>query len=65
MIARRGETFTRWWKPQGGRWQHSPRFHQDAFFKNLFEQEPRGPKCKHAGWTLHSYGNRHFVYQPS
>ena len=40
--------FTHWWKPQGGRWQHSPSFHPDAFFQNLFEREPSGPKCKYA-----------------
>jgi hypothetical protein len=64
-VLRRGETFTRWWKPQGGRWQHKPDFHQDAFFKGLFERPPRGPKCKHDGWTIHSHGNGRFVYQPN
>lgn len=64
-VLRRGETFTRWWKPQGGRWNHNPNFHQDAFFKNLFEREPRGPKCKHPDWTIHSHGNGRFVYHPN
>jgi hypothetical protein len=64
-VLRRGETFTRWWTPQGGRWQHAPHFHQDAFFRNLFERAPRGPRCKHEGWTIHSHGNGRFVYQPN
>jgi hypothetical protein len=64
-VLRRGETFTRWWKPQGGRWNHGPQFHEEAFFKNLLEREPRGPKCKHEGWTIHSHGNGRFVYHPN
>jgi len=63
-VLRQGETFTRWWRPQNGRWQHLEAYHQDPFFKNLFEQAPRGPKCKHQGWTIHSHGNGRFVYMP-
>jgi hypothetical protein len=64
-ILRQGETLTRWWAPQGGRWHHDAAYHQDAFFRRLFEQEPRGPKCKHAGWTVHTHGNGRFVYRPN
>ena len=27
-VLRQGETFTRWWKPQGGRWHHLPAYHK-------------------------------------
>src|SRR5262249_26542407 len=63
-VLRQGETFTRWWKPQDGRWLHSERYHAEPFFKQLIEQAPRGPKCKHPGWTIHTHGNGRFVYQP-
>ncbi len=65
FILRQGETFTRWWQPQNGRWHHLEAYHQDPFFKNLFEQLPRGPKCKHQGWTIHSHGNGRFLYRPN
>jgi hypothetical protein len=64
-VLRQGETFTRWYTPQGGRWLHGEHHHKEEFFRKLFEREPRGPKCKHAGWTIHSHGNGRFVYQPN
>lgn len=64
-VLRQGETFTRWWKPQGGRWHHVDTYNQSPFPKNLLEREPRGPKCKHSGWTVHTYGNGRFVYKPN
>ncbi|HUG94502.1 MAG TPA: hypothetical protein VML55_27035 [Planctomycetaceae bacterium] len=64
-ALRRGETFTRWWKPQGGRWLHHESFHKDDFFRQLIEREPRGPKGKHAGFSVHTYGNGRFVYRPN
>jgi hypothetical protein len=63
-VLRQGETFTRWYAPQGGRWHHIPTYHEAAFHKKLLERAPRGPKCKHEGWTVHTHGNGRFVYQP-
>lgn len=63
-VLRQGETFTRWWKPQGGRWLHLEEYNQQPSVRQLLEREPRGPKCKHPDWTIHTYGNGHFVYQP-
>jgi hypothetical protein len=63
-VLRQGETFTRWWTPQGGRWHHHAEYHSDDHFRRLFESEPRGPKCKHAGWSIHTHGNGRFVYRP-
>jgi hypothetical protein len=64
-VLRQGESFTRWWQPQGGRWHHGAHHHAEPFFRQLFERPPRGPKCKHAGWTVHTYGNGRFVYRPN
>src|SRR5262249_32923514 len=64
LLLHQGGRCTRWWRPQGGRWQHNERYHNDPFFNALFERAPRGPKCKHAGWTPHSHGNGRLVYQP-
>jgi hypothetical protein len=63
-VLRRGETFTRWWKPQGGRWNHHPSYAKKPFPRNIIEQEPRGPKCKHPSFTIHTHGNGRFVYSP-
>jgi hypothetical protein len=63
-VLRQGETFTRWWTPQGGRWNHHSEYHNDDHFRRLFERDPRGPKCKHDGWSTHTHGNGRFVYRP-
>jgi hypothetical protein len=63
-VLRQGETFTRWWTPQGGRWHHDADYHEDDYFRRLFEREPPGPKCKHDGWTVHTHGNGRFLYRP-
>jgi hypothetical protein len=63
-VLRQGETFTRFWTPQQGRWHHDEEYHTDEYFRGLFERAPRGPKCKHAGWSVHTHGNGRFVYEP-
>lgn len=65
FVLRRGEKFTRWWQPQGGRWLVSPDDAKDEARRKLLEQEPRGPKPKHAELTRHTYGNGQFVYEPN
>jgi hypothetical protein len=65
FVLRQGETLTRWWQPQDGRWHHVASYHEAPFHKQLLERSPRGPKCKHAAWTVHSHGNGRFVYQPN
>ncbi len=65
FVLRRGETFTRWWQPQGGRWLVGSDDAKDKFRKELLEREPRGPKSKHAEFTTHTHGNGRFVYQPN
>ena len=65
FVLRQGERFTRWWKPQGGRWNHHPSYVAKPFFRKLFERNPRGPKSKHASFTVHSHGNGRFLYKPN
>jgi alkylhydroperoxidase family enzyme len=65
FVLRRGERFQRWWQPQGGRWLVSPDDAKDPARRQLLEQEPRGPKSKHATFTRHSHGNGQFVYRPN
>ncbi len=65
FLLRQGETFTRWWKPQGGRWNHHPSYAQKPFPRNVIEREPRGPKCKHTSFTVHTHGNGRVIYSPN
>jgi hypothetical protein len=64
-VLRQGESFTRWWKPQGGRWNHHDAYNKAPFPRNLLEKSPRGPKCKHESFTIHTHGNGRFVYAPN
>jgi hypothetical protein len=63
-VLRQGETFRRWWTPQGGRWHHAEVYHQTPFMRNLIETEPRGPAPNHRHFTVHNYANGRFVYRP-
>lgn len=64
-VLRQGETFTRWWTPQGGRWHHAEVYHRRDWLKKLIESEPRGPKPNHRHFTVHNHGNGKFVYEPN
>jgi hypothetical protein len=63
-VLRRGETFTRWWQPQGDRWSEHESYHKDPQLRAILEREPRGPKCKHPSFSIHTHGNGRFVYAP-
>ena len=63
-VLRQGETFTRWWTPQGGRWNHRLEWNREAWLRQLIEQPPRGPKPNHREFSIHNYGNGRFVYRP-
>jgi len=63
-VLRQGETFTRWWQPQGRRWNQHESYLKDAHLKEILEREPAGPKCKHPSFTIHTHGNGRFVYAP-
>ncbi len=63
-VLRQGESFTRWWIPQGGRWTHPRDWNRVDWLRQLIEQEPRGPKPNHRHFTVHNYANGRFVYRP-
>lgn len=65
FVLRRGESLTRWWQPQGGRWLLAAADAKDKARRELLERDPRGPKSKHETFTKHTHGNGRFVYQPS
>ena len=64
-VLRQGETFTRWWTPQGGRWNHRLEWNREEWLRRLIEQPPRGPKPNHRDFTIHNHGNGKFVYRPN
>ncbi|HUU29810.1 MAG TPA: hypothetical protein VM123_18565 [archaeon] len=67
FVLRPGESMTRYWQPQGGRWHHpwlNPGGFDMAFLKRKFEQPPRGLKCKHDGWSKWTHGNVFYSYSP-
>ncbi|HVE40506.1 MAG TPA: hypothetical protein VNM14_11490 [Planctomycetota bacterium] len=63
-VLRRGETFTRWWAPQQDRWNEAESYHKEPHARAILEREPRGPKCKHPSFSIHTHGNGRFVYAP-
>ena len=64
FYLRSGESFTRFWTPQDGRWNHLPRYAKTKWIKNLIEQEPRGPKPNHREFSRWNHGNGLFDYHP-
>ncbi len=65
FVLRQGETLTRWWKPQGGRWHHPADYNRVDWLRQLIEAEPRGPKPNHRHFTVHNHANGRFVYAPN
>ncbi len=64
-VLRPGERFTRWWQPQGGRWQHLERYNKEPWLLKLLEMAPRGPKPNHRHFSIQNHGNGQFVYEPN
>lgn len=64
FLLRQGETLTRWWHPQGGRWHHDEVYHQNDWLRKLIEKPPRGPKPNHRHFTVHNHANGRFLYRP-
>jgi len=62
-VLRRGESFVRWWQPQQDRWNHHPSYHQGAKL-GILNRPPKGPKGKHASWSVYTHGNGRFIYRP-
>ncbi len=61
---RPGETFTRWWQPQGGRWNHRPEYNKKAWVRKLLLTKPIGMKPNHRHFTKWNHGNGLFHYAP-
>lgn len=61
---RQGETFTRWWHPQGGRWHHLATYNT-GFVRALLDQEPIGYKSNHPEFSVWTQGNGLWHYEPN
>ena len=64
FYLRQGESFTRWWTPQGGRWHHLPRYSQTKWVRELIETPPVGMKPNHREFTRWNHGNGLLHYAP-
>ncbi len=64
FCLRPGESFTRFWQPQGGRWHHLPKYNKIGWTKRLLLQRPVGMKPNHRDWTPWNHGNGLFHYAP-
>jgi len=65
FVLRRGERFTRWWRPQGGRWSHQKEDAHNAWWQRLITKEPYGAKGNHPRFSIWTHGNGLFDYAPS
>ena len=64
FYLRQGESFKRWWNPQGGRWNHLLRYNKTKWIKELIQTEPVGMKPNHRDFTRWNHGNGLFHYAP-
>ncbi|MCP4256491.1 MAG: hypothetical protein GY774_03070 [Planctomycetes bacterium] len=64
FFLRQGESFTRFWTPQGGRWNHLPRYNKSKWVNKLIREEPVGMKPNHREFTRWNHGNGLFQYAP-
>jgi hypothetical protein len=65
FYLRQGESFTRWWTPQGGRWNHLPRYSRTKWVRDLILTPPVGMKPNHRHFTRWNHGNGLFHYAPN
>jgi hypothetical protein len=65
FYLRQGESFTRWWTPQGGRWNHLPRYSREKWVRDLILTPPVGMKPNHRDFTRWNHGNGLFHYAPN
>ncbi len=61
---RKGESLTRWWRPQGGRWSHQEEDAETDFFRRLILKPPYGAKSNHPNFSVWTHGNGLFEYAP-
>jgi len=61
---RQGESLTRWWHPQGGRWHHSKKYNR-GFVRRLLRKKPIGFKSNHPDFSVWTQGNGLWHYAPN
>ena len=61
---RQGETLTRWWHPQGGRWHHNKKYNR-GFVRKLLLRKPLGYKSNHRDFSVWTQGNGLWHYAPN
>jgi len=64
-VLRKGESLTRWWRPQGGRWSHQDDDAENDWWKRLITKEPYGAKGNHPSFSVWTHGNGLFEYKPA
>ena len=64
VYLRQGESLTRWWAPQGGRWHHLPRYSREKWVRDLVLTPPVGMKPNHRDFSPWNHGNGLFHYAP-
>ena len=65
FSLRPGESLTRWWDDQTGRWNHRPEYNQYDWMKKLWAQKPLGMKPNHRDFTRWNHGGGLFQYKPN
>jgi len=61
---RQGETFTRWWRPQDGRWHHLDEYNT-GFVRKLLAKDPVGYKSNHPDFSVWTQGAGLWHYEPN
>jgi hypothetical protein len=61
-VLRPGESLTRWWRNQDGRWHHDPSY--TGWMRTLLEKEPRGIKPNNAEFSIWGVGSTLMRYTP-
>ncbi len=61
---RQGESLTRWWHPQGGRWHHIKSYNK-GFVRKLLLRKPLGYKSNHRDFSVWTQGNGLWHYAPN
>ncbi len=64
FYLRPGESFTRYWQPKGGRWNHVAKYNKIPWLRKLIEKAPRGAKPNHRNFTKWNHGNGLLHYAP-
>ncbi|MBM4039088.1 MAG: hypothetical protein FJ290_11310 [Planctomycetes bacterium] len=62
---RPGETFTRWWQPKDGHWNHRPEYNREKWVRDLILRPPIGMKPNHRDFTKWNHGEGLFHYSPN